>query len=113
MKSIDYTLKLLPGEVDSEVVTLPLKNPEPILTQTKSNITTNLFIKEDIILNPTFTDINKNVSTTFINLLDDLFNKPKLESWTTYLPIIVLKDNRCNYLAVLLFFIGLYILLVK
>lgn len=115
MKSIDYTIRLLPGEIQSENETLPLRNPQPILQQTKSDIITNPFIKEsnDDIKNPTFTQINTNVSTTFISLLDDLFNKPEIESWNNYLPKILLKDNRYNYLAVLLFFIALYILLVK
>lgn len=114
MKSIDYTLKLLPGEIQSESVVLPLENPKPILQQTKSDIVSNPFIvSSDDILNPTFSEINKNVSTTFIDLLDDLFNKSESESWNNYLPRILLKDNRYNYIAVLLFFIALYILLVK
>lgn len=117
MKSIDYTLKLLPGEIQSENEILPLKNPQPILQQIKSEMTTNPFIipiqEESEIINPSFSEINKNVSTTFINLLDDLFNKPESESWNGYLPKILLKDNRYNYLAVLLFFIALYILLIK
>lgn len=114
MKSLDYTLQLLPGELDSENVTLPLQNPQPILQQTKSIITTNPLIKEiDPNVNPSFSQINKNISITFMELLDDLFNKPDTENWNNYISIILLKDNRYNYLAVLLFFVALYILLVK
>lgn len=113
MKSLDYTLKLLPGtQVELPNTTLPLSNPEPILQQTKSNITTNPYIVPEP-LNPTFTDINKGISQSFIGLLDDLFNKPDDANWDDYLKMIIAKDNRFNYLAVLLFFIALYILLIK
>lgn len=118
MKSLDYTLERLPGnQLEHANATLPLTNPKPILQQTKSQITTNPYIQEtgsdEPLINPTFNDINKNVSVTFIGLLDDLFNKPDDESWNDYLPKIVYKDNRMNYIAVLIFFIALYILLIK
>lgn len=118
MKSLDYTLERLPGnQLEHANATLPLSNPKPILQQTKSEITTNPFIKEtgsdEPIQNPTFTQINQNVSVTFVGLLDDLFNKPDDETWNSYLPAILSKDQRYNYLAVLLFFIALYILLIK
>jgi hypothetical protein len=117
MKSLDYTLERLPGnQLEHSNASLPLGNPKPILQQTKSNITTNPFIKEtgvDIPYNPTFNQINEHVSVTFVGLLDDMFNKPDNESWNSYLPKIVSKDNRYNYIAVLIFFIALYILLIK
>ena len=119
MKSLDYTLDSLPGN-PSEIPnsSLPLTNPKPILQQTKSEITTNPFIKEtdvvkDNIVNPSFADINKNVSITFLSLLDDLFNKPDNKSWSNYLPEILSKGDRYNYIAVLIFFIVLSILLLK
>lgn len=118
MKSLDYTLDRLPGTpLEHQNATLPLKNPKPILQQTKSEITTNPFIKEagsdEPIENPTFSQINENVSKSFVGILDDLFTKPDDESWNSYLPKILSKDNRYNYIAVLIFFIALYILLVK
>lgn len=118
MKSLDYTLELLPGnQLEHPNATLPLANPKPILQQTKSEITTNPFIKEtgsdEPLTNPSFNKINENVSVTFIGILDDLFNKPDDESWNTYLPKILYKENRMNYIAVLVFFIALYILLIK
>jgi hypothetical protein len=118
MKSLDYTLESLPGsQLELPNATLPLANPKPILQQTKSQITTNPFIQEtgsdEPIFNPTFNQINENVSVAFVGILDDLFNKPEEESWNTYLPKILSKDQRYNYIAVLIFFIALYILLVK
>ena len=117
MKSLDYTLELLPGnQLEHSNATLPLSNPRPILQQTKSKITTNPFIKEtgsDAPYNPTFNQINEKVSVTFIGILDDIFNKPDDESWNSYIPKILSKDSRYNYMAVLIFFIALYILLIK
>lgn len=100
---------------ESPQSTLPLSNPKPILQQTKSIITTNPFIiptesKPDTI---TFKDINKGVSETFIGIFDDLFNKPTDANWDDYLKMIIAKDDRFKYLIVLLFFIALYILLIK
>lgn len=117
MKSLDYTLERLPGnQLEHPNAALPLGNPKPILQQTKSKITTNPLIQEtgfDSPVNPTFNQINEKVSITFIGILDDLFNKPENESWNSYLPKVLSKDDRYNYIAVLVFFIALYILLVK
>jgi hypothetical protein len=117
MKSLDYTLERLPGnQLEHANASLPLGNPKPILQQTKSQITTNPFIKEtgaDTPYNPTFNQINENMSVTFVGILDDIFNKPDNESWNAYLPKILSKDGRYNYMAVLIFFIALYILLIK
>lgn len=116
MRAADSTLNRLPGK-PSEIpmVSLPLENPTNILSQTKSDITTNPFIKPDDTkpINKTINQINTNVSTTFMGFLDDLFNKPDDESWSSYLFVIIKKDERYNYFAVLLFFIALYILLIK
>ena len=53
------------------------------------------------------------MSNSFIGLLDDLLNKPDHLDWINYIVIVVKKEERYNYLAVLLFFIALYILLIK
>ena len=116
MKSLDYTLSLLPGEPSEQpMVSLPFENPTNILTQVKSDIITNpLIITNELnIKNPKFSDINKGVSVTFMGFLDDLFNKPDDIPWLSYLPMILNKDERYNYFAVLLFFIAIYILLIK
>lgn len=115
MKSLDYTLELLPGnQTEIPNLELPLTNPQPILQQTKSNITTNPFIiEQEKAINPTFTDINTGVSKSFIGFMDDLFNKPDNISWPNYLKIILAKDQRYTYLTVLLFFSVLYIYLIK
>ena len=117
MKSLDYTLERLPGnQLEHSNASLPLSNPKPILPQTKSQITTNPFIKEtgtDTPYNPTFNQINEKVSVTFVGILDDIFNKPDDQPWNSYIPKILSKENRYNYIAVLIFFIALYILLIK
>lgn len=117
MKSLDYTLQRLPGEpLDQPMISLPFENPSNILSQAKSDITTNPLIipqYKDVKSNPNFSDINKGVSITFIGFLDDLFNKPDDDNWLNYLPKILNKDQRYNYFAVLLFFIAIYILLIK
>lgn len=118
MKSLDYTLQSLPGnQLEHPNASLPLANPKPILQQTKSQITTNPFIQEtgsdEQLINPSFNQINEKISVTFTDILDDLFNKPDDETWNSYLPKIVSKEQRYNYIAILIFFIALYILLVK
>jgi hypothetical protein len=117
MKSLDYTLDVLPGNIQEiQYAILPFGNPIPILQQTKSEITTNPFIKEEvkpIIVNPTFNEINQNLSRTFINVLDDLLNKPSKESWSSYLQDVLYKNERLNYIAILIFFLVLYMLLIK
>jgi hypothetical protein len=113
MKSLDYTLQKLPGNpLELPNSSLPLGNPQPILQQTKSKITTNPFIKEAPD-NTNYNEINKKVSATFMSVLEELFNKPTNESWNSYLLDVFKKEDRLNYIGILLFFIALYILLIK
>lgn len=113
MKSLDYTLEKLPGNpLELPNSTLPFGNPQPILQQTKSQITTNPFIKEAPV-NPSFNKINEKVSFTFMSILEELFNKPENENWNEYLSDVFQKEDRLNYIAILIFFIVLYILLIK
>ena len=110
MKSLDYTLEKLPGNpLELPTSSLPLGNPQPILQQTKSRITTNPFIKEA----PDNPDFNKKEQVTFMSFLDELFNKPEKESWNSYLLVLFQKQNRLNYIAILIFIIVLYILIIK
>jgi hypothetical protein len=117
MKSLNNTLKTEPGqqfEISNE--SLPLKNPTNILQQQKSDIITNPYIKPQLIQEPenkTFGEINTNMSVSFMDFLDDLFVKPDNVSWFEYLPLIIKKDKRYHYFAVLLFLIALYIILIK
>ena len=106
--------KFLPGELEPLNAKLPLENPTNILQQPKSDITTNPYIKEaKIDQNQTFNQININTSIAFMGLLDDLLNKPDNVYWNDYLLEIINKDQRYNYISVLLFFIALYILLLR
>jgi hypothetical protein len=63
--------------------------------------------------NPTFSNIIQKTSITFTGILDDMYKKPDNVSWVVYLKQILSKDDRYNYVAILIFFIALYILLVK
>lgn len=94
---------------------LPLKPAVNILQQPKSIITTNPNIKslEDLPpKNPSFADINKNLSTSVMGFFDDLLNKPSDIPWNEYFTMIIIKDQRYNYLGVLLIFIAFYIILL-
>lgn len=114
MRALDSTLERLPGQpAEIPMVSLPFENPTNILSQTKSDITTNPFVIPAKIDNKTVPQINSQVSISFIGFLDDLFNKPDDQTWINYLIIIIKKEERYNYFAVLLFFIALYILLIK
>jgi len=63
--------------------------------------------------NPSFSKIVQKISTTFIGILDDMYKKPDNVSWFKYLKEILSKDDRFHYVAILIFFIALYIMLVK
>lgn len=116
-----------------------IQNPIPILQQDKSMITTNPFIpneqkikelevldeeankiienaynknKTNSISNLSLKEINKNVSSSFIGFLDDLFIKPDNIKWQEYLPIILQKDQRYTYFGILFIFIAIYMLLI-
>jgi len=118
-----------------ENVILPLENPTNILSQQKSNITTNPYIKvgntknektiqlnideqnnlniDEQNKNPKFSEINQNLSFNVLGFFDDLFIKPSNEFWTDYLPIILAKDDRYNYIGVFLLLVAFFILLIK
>ena len=113
-----------------------IKNPDPILLQERSKITTNPFIpneqkemelsildKEanDILIkkntqskftNLSIHQINKNISKSFIGLLDDLFTKPESKSWIEYIKEIMQKDDRYSYIGILLILIAVYMMIV-
>lgn len=114
------SLENLPGESVKELVTLPFENPTNILSQVKSNITTNPYIQEikEEPIKPTETkniisNINKGLSITCIELLNDLLDKPEDIAWPHYLVTVFTIKDRANYLAVLILFIIFFILLVN
>jgi hypothetical protein len=117
-----------------------ISNAVPILQQERSQITTNPFIpnsqkikeleeldkdaaeiieseynknKTTSIYNLSIKEINKNISSSVIGFLDDLFKKPKDIPWRLYLPMIIQKDQRYTYIGVLFIIIAIYMLLVK
>lgn len=117
-----------------------ISNPIPILEQERSKITTNPFIpneqriieledldkqanliieeqynrnKTNSIANLTISDINKNISSSFIGFFNDLFTKPSDMPWRIYIPMILERDQRYTYLGVLLIFIAVYMLAVR
>lgn len=98
----------------------------PILQQQKSNIITNPLIipkeeKEEIndinenndISDMTLSQINQNVSSSFLGLCQDILQKPKEERWNNYIFIIIQKDNRYKFLLILIFFIFVFYIIVK
>jgi hypothetical protein len=117
-----------------------ISNAVPILKQERSQITTNPFIpnsqkikeleeldkdaaeiieteynknKTTSIYNLSIKEINKNVSSSVIGLLDDLFKKPKDIPWRLYIQMIIQKDQRYTYIGVLFIIVAIYMLLVK
>lgn len=117
-----------------------IQNPVPILQQERSSITTNPFIpneqktleletldkeankiieeawvksKSNSIKNLSLNDINQNVSSSFIGLIDDLFTKPKETPWKEYIVEIFNKDQRFTYIGILFILIAVYISFIK
>lgn len=92
-----------------------VQNPTPILQQQKAEITTNPFIKPKSETQqkkpPTYNEINQNISKTVLGLIDDLFDKPEDIPWVKYIHIILDKDDRYNYIAVLIVFTILFAVL--
>lgn len=112
-------------------------NPQPILQQDKSSITTNPFIpneqkereleilekqantilanqaKQDSIKEMTLKDINTKIASSVIGFFDDLYIKPENMTWKEYLPTILQKEERYTYIGILFILIGVYLLLAK
>jgi hypothetical protein len=117
-----------------------ITNPTPILKQERSRITTNPFIpneqrileleqldksankiieesynknKTNSIANLNLRDVSKNISSSFIGISEDLFNKPKDVKWVDYIFLIFQKDQRYAYIGVVLLMIAFYMMIVK
>jgi len=103
-----------------------VSNPVNILARERSNLTTNPFIpneqrirefevidkkaneimqraydKNDI-YNFSINEINKKISKSAVEFLDDLFVKPENENWIEYLQVILLKNERYVYFGFIL-----------
>lgn len=89
-----------------------LKNPDPILKQYKSSIVTNTLIPDNVsseyilhdtpIQNPNkdfISNLHSNYSHSFTTLLDDFFEKPDDQKWSTYIVHICKKNNILSYLG--------------
>jgi hypothetical protein len=117
-----------------------ITNPIPILQQERSQITTNPFIpneqqtfeleqldtkanqiieetynknKTNSIANLNLRDISKNISSSFIGILDDLFNKPEDIKWIDYIFFIFQKDQRYAYIGIVLLIIAFYMMIIR
>ena len=117
-----------------------ITNPIPILQQERSQITTNPFIpneqqtleleqldtkanqiieetynknKTNSIANLNLRDISKNISSSFIGILDDIFNKPEDIKWIDYIFFIFQKDQRYAYIGIVLLMIAFYMMIIR
>lgn len=133
-------LPLIPANIDDNNYTEGIESPNNILSQQKSNITTNPFItdtqkeKEINILqkeinqiivddynknltssisNQTLSEINKNISISCIELMNDMLNKPGDIYWIEYIQFVLKKNQRYAYIGILLIIIAIYLLLIS
>lgn len=115
-----------------------IKNPDPILLQQKSKITTNAFIPDkqkenelqdlqnnankimleyynknttSSIQNLNLSEINKNIANSVIGLMDDLLNKPNNTTWLSHIELSLKKDNRYTYIGIVFVIIAIYLIL--
>lgn len=121
--------------MSNAIVGMSFSNPVNILQQAKSSkLTTNPFIpneqrtfeietiqqeankiveeaykinQQSSIKNMSLADINKNISKSVIDVLDDLFIKPDDVTWLKYIPMILYKEQRYAYIGILLIFVAL------
>ena len=87
--------------------------PTPVSAPVSVPMSTPVSVPVPTPENPSFSKITQKISTTFIGILDDIYKKPDDVSWFEYLKEILSKDDRFHYVAILIFFIALYIMLVK
>ena len=130
--------QLLPATEDHYTGTI--NTPTNILSEQKSKITTNPFISDiqktielkDIqseineiikndynqnmtssISNLSLSEINKNISTSCIEFMNDCFNKPIDIPWSIYIQIILKKNQRYTYFGILFIFIAIFLLIIS
>jgi hypothetical protein len=59
------------------------------------------------------TDLHKNITKSFMGVLNDSLNKDDESSWFEYIFIILGKDQRYVYIGILLIITALIILLIN
>ena len=57
-------------------------------------------------------EINKNISKSCIDFMNDLLNKPNTIDWIEYIQISLRKNQRYTYIGILFMFISIFILLI-
>lgn len=105
-----------------------VQNPYPILQQKKSIITTNPFIidtqsSKSISLDKwnniyiknlsKINKINNKISSSVLEFLDELYEKPKDKNWIIYLTHCFNKKNRTIYFTLLFMYILIIILIIQ
>ena len=106
---------------NTEVKIVPVENPIPILQQESSNITTNSLIPKQTTRevklppsnNPIKIEYLTKISSSFIDLFNDLFVKPDDISWITYLQTISLKNDRYYYIGIFCIALAIIIALLQ
>ncbi len=113
MSKLSYNTSPIPilQQPKSEIITNPLIIPKEIEIENESDNE----IKENskTIFDMTLGEINKNISSSFLGVCEDLLNKPKEEKWNNYIFIILQKDNRYTFLILLCLFIFLFYIIVR
>jgi len=100
-----------------------VKNPIPILQQKKADMTTNKFLNEYATKDKQevknskytigFTKFNKEFSNSIMEFFDDIYEKPEDKKWQEHIVYIIKKENRHNYLGVLLIFTVMFLILIN
>lgn len=101
-----------------------IRNPTNILQQPKSAIITNPLIPNthsnidiEYINNhkekSAIQQLHSNIASSCIGLLDDLLQKPSSTTWNEYIIVVLKKDDRYNYIGILILVVAFFILLIK
>ncbi len=120
--------------MESKIINI--ENPVPILKQERSEIITNPFIpneqkskeleildkdankiiedaynksKVNSISNLRLRDILTNISSSYIGIMEDIFNKPLDKDWLSYIQEIIIKDNRYTYIGITFILLAIYV----
>lgn len=103
---------LLVKKIDGD----PNEEPEVNERLKKMNEKDNNELKEDIkennIYNKSLKTIIREMSTSMINLIEELYEKPKEEKWNEYILKVLTKDDRMIYIGFLLVIISISIMII-
>lgn len=111
MSKLSYNTPQIPilQQQKSDIITNPLIIPKEI----ESEIVSDEKEEKKTISDMTLGEINKNISSSFLGVCEDLLNKPSEERWNNYIFIILQKDNRYTFLILLFLFIFLFYIIVR